>query len=417
EGKENIDFAVVNDGGNLLSNLSVVLSGKYEPGSSVTLRATKDMAMWTGTATVCFGSEPVWLIAYDNKSPSQQVQVGKSVLLQPTRAQSLTPQSVGDNLLVWEKKIADERKPTSAISTKPNMAAEKKATVATVNQSTPKLIVSGYRIDPLKVYAGTSFTVNLDFQNTSSSRINNLTIAISNADLENNYIIPDQNSSNTIYIKNIAPGATVQQSVKLQVRPDTPAKPQMLLLKMDYENNNANSFSAAENITIPINQEIRLDIADPRLDRSTVLVGDIAYVDFNIINKGKAAVYNLEVKLDVPGLSMAESYYVGTIGSGTQYGVDFAVLAEQIGLCQGQVVVSYEDEYGEVFTDERPLAVRTSPSAELPQSEIPLPAQSANGDNSMGKFIIIAVTAAILLLILVIMRKKIRKKRNRQGEE
>ncbi|MEG2213796.1 MAG: hypothetical protein RRY35_07875, partial [Clostridiales bacterium] len=89
----------------------------------------------------------------------------------------------------------------------------------------------------------------------------------------------------------------------------------------------------------------------------------------------------------------------------------------QIGLCQGQVVVSYEDEYGEVFTDERPLAVRTSPSAELPQSEIPLPAQSANGDNSMGKFIIIAVTAAILLLILVIMRKKIRKKRNRQGEE
>jgi hypothetical protein len=67
--------------------------------------------------------------------------------------------------------------------------------------------------------------MDLQFRNTSSVPIRNLTISITNSDEENSYVVPAKNGSNTIYIENIAAGATVEENLEMQVRPDTPAKP------------------------------------------------------------------------------------------------------------------------------------------------------------------------------------------------
>jgi hypothetical protein len=63
------------------------------------------------------------------------------------------------------------------------------------------------------------------------------------------------------------------------------------------------------------------------------------------------------VELDAPGLRMEESYYAGTINSGTQYGVDFSVIAETAGELKGNVIVSYEDEYGDATVKELPIYI------------------------------------------------------------
>jgi hypothetical protein len=61
----------------------------------------------------------------------------------------------------------------------------------------------------------------------------------------------------------------------------------MMVIEMDYENSSAEEFSSIENITIPINQEIRLSIEEPRLDSIYMTVGDSNYVSFNITQHGQ----------------------------------------------------------------------------------------------------------------------------------
>jgi hypothetical protein len=217
----------------------------------------------------------------------------------------------------------------------------------------PKLIISSYGIEPEKIYAGNSFTLDMNFTNTSESPIQNLTIVITNADEENAYVVPAKNGSNTIYVRSLGPGATMQKTLELQVRPDTPAKPNMLLISMEYEDEDFAAHTAHANITVPINQEIRLMVDEPRFDMPFLELGMTAYPSFSVINMGKSSVYNVMITVEGPGLSLEDRAYAGTLQAGQQYNADIGVIANEPGQIDGAIVVSFEDEYGDKLEERR----------------------------------------------------------------
>ena len=226
------------------------------------------------------------------------------------------------------------------------------------NKAKPKLIVSSYNIEPEKVYAGNSFTLEVSFTNTSESAIGNITIIITNADQENAYVVPAKNGSNTIYVRRMEAGEIIRRSLEMQVRPDTPAKPNMMSVTMEYENDEKDSFSApAVNITVPINQEIRVVVEEPRFDNPYIEQGMTAYPYFSILNMGKSSIYNVMVGVEGPGLSLEESLYLGTIQAGTQYGVDTGIIANEPGDIAGEFVISFEDEYGDTLEERLPFTL------------------------------------------------------------
>ncbi len=221
----------------------------------------------------------------------------------------------------------------------------------------PKLIISSYSIAPEKVYAGSNFTLSTDFTNTSTETIYNLTISITNSDLENAYVVPAQNGSNTIYIRSLAPGATISRDLELQVRPDTPAKPNMMNIEMDYEDSEATEYNEAQSITVPINQEVRVVVEDPRFDTDFTMVGQSVYATVAIVNMGKSEIYNTMITVEGPGLTLEESMYAGNVGSGTQYNADIGIIPMEAGEIAGEIVISYEDEYGDMLESRLPFSL------------------------------------------------------------
>ena len=291
----------------------------------------------------------------------------------------------------------------------------------------PKLIISSYSIEPEKIYAGTNFTLDMQFTNTSENSIHNLTIVITNADEENAYVVPAKNGSNTIYVRSMGAGATIRSTLELQVRPDTPAKPNMLSIAMEYEDENNAAYTASANITVPINQEIRLVVDEPRFDMPFVDMGMTVYPYFSIINMGKSSIYNAMVTVEGRGLSLEERVYAGTIQAGQQYNVDMGIIANEPGQIEGAIVVSFEDEYGDKLTERQSfsLTVQESFSPEFPgggdfwgdemfNPEMPgrqegggLPG-SAHGNS---KWLLIGGGVVLVLVLLIVLRERRAKKR------
>ncbi|MDO4582308.1 MAG: hypothetical protein Q4B96_06990 [Bacillota bacterium] len=287
-----------------------------------------------------------------------------------------------------------------------------------VSGSTPKLIISGYEISPEKVYAGDSFTMGLTFRNTSSMTIRNLTISITNSDAENSYAMPAENGSNTIYIDSIPANSSVSRSLKMLVRPDAPAKPNMMVIEMDYENAEAASFSSTEHITIPIAQAIRLRIGELSLDDSYIVPYMPVYAGLSVINMGKSSVYNLMATVAGDNVALSEDYYVGTLSAGNQTSIDLELLSEQAGEAAGEIVLSYEDEYGELFEERIPFdyTIQEEMIEEFPdggewEEEMPsgLPLGAKLGIGAAG--------AAALIVTLIALRKRAKRKRQRELEE
>ncbi|MCL1974960.1 MAG: hypothetical protein FWG61_02200 [Firmicutes bacterium] len=297
------------------------------------------------------------------------------------------------------------------------------------NKPKPKLIVSSYSIEPNKIYAGANFTLDMQFTNTSEQPIQNLTITITNADEENAYVVPAKNGSNTVYVRNMGAGSSIQTTLELQVRPDTPAKPNMLSVVMEYEDEKYKAYTASANITVPINQEIRLVLDEPRFDMPFVEQGLTVYPYFSIINMGKSSIYNVMVTVEGPGLSIEERTYLGTMQAGQQNNVDIGIIANEAGQIEGAIVVAFEDEYGDKLEERQnfTITVQEAFSADFPfegdyKGDDMFYPDSPGFDSDQqtgllvfirgsGKWWIIGGGVIILALLIIILRKRRIKKR------
>ena len=224
--------------------------------------------------------------------------------------------------------------------------------------STPKLIVESYSISSDKIYAGETFDVTVTLRNTSSSEdIQNLQIGFKDTQ-EVAKLVPASGGSNTLYIKKIAKGDSVTEVISLQTAPDTEAKAYTLGLDFSYEGASDNkAYTAGETIAIPILQKIRVKFDDPTIYDSEAWVGQSCGMYVRMYNMGKSSLYNCMIEVEGEGLEMEETYFGGNISSGSTMSADFSVIPSVAGEIQGEVVITYEDVYGEPSEERWPFTL------------------------------------------------------------
>lgn len=224
--------------------------------------------------------------------------------------------------------------------------------------STPKLIVESYSISSDKIYAGETFDVTITLRNTSSSEdIQNLQIGFKDTQ-EVAKLVPASGGSNTLYIKKIAKGDSVTEVISLQTAPDTEAKAYTLGLDFSYEGASDNkAYTAGETIAIPILQKIRVKFDDPTIYDSEAWVGQSCGMYVRMYNMGKSSLYNCMIEVEGEGLEMEETYFGGNISSGSTMSADFSVIPSVAGEIQGEVVITYEDVYGEPSEERLPFTL------------------------------------------------------------
>ncbi|MGI6161479.1 MAG: COG1361 S-layer family protein [Christensenellales bacterium] len=344
--------------------------------------------------------------------------------------------------------------------------------------SQPKLIIQKFIVSPEAPVAGKEFDLTMVFKNTSTSMaVKNIKITVK-AD-EGNILPVD---SGTLYFASIARGRAVEATMKFQVRPDTPAKPQGFTVTMEYEDTKTTAISMVETLAVPITQEIRFQIGEPVVPE-TVFAGESFSVTLDLFNLGKSTIYNVMCKIEGEGLTPESDYFAGNMEPGTQKAMDIYVSAggsggmntfpgmarpmigggisaiamtaqteapfdeataddmpvedvpaddapvedvpidegeiiiepgidkgESGGPVNGRVLITYEDEYGNQFSETREFTtyIMEMSFPEEPIPEEPMPEQSGG---SLGLIIGIVVGIAAIIALIIVLVKRARKRK------
>lgn len=248
-------------------------------------------------------------------------------------------------------------------------------------RSQPKLIVEQYSLGSERLYAGEPFELTLVLRNTSSDEaIRNIQIHMKE---ETGVVLPAENGSNTLYIKEIAKEDAATVTVTLQSAPDAEAKAYALGLSFSYDGvSSKQAYTAEESITLPVQQRIRIKCDDPVV-YDEPWTGQLVAVGVSLYNMGKSTVYNCMVGVEGEGLSMPETYFGGNIASGGTMRAEFDMQTDVPGDIEGAVVITYEDVYGEQLEERLPLTLFVN--EQLPVEPLPGPDGTADGGMAAGE--------------------------------
>ena len=146
------------------------------------------------------------------------------------------------------------------------------------------------------------------------------------------------------------------------------------------------------------------------------MVGDQSNIMFSIFNTGKSVLYNVQVKFEGDTISGGEAF-VGKIDVGATGNVDTMITAEAATMDDGTVkaVVYYEDDAGNVYTQEKEFTLFVNESFEMTDDMIYDEEQMQEGGSKKGIIITIIIVVVLLaggiVLFLVLKKKKAKKER------
>ena len=290
----------------------------------------------------------------------------------------------------------------------------------------PKIIITSYQMSVEKVYAGDTFDLTMTIQNASDTdTVKNLKLTFSD---EAGKILPAQGGSNTVFVRSLAPAATADVSISLQTTPDAESKAHPLTVKFDYNNAGVNTFTSTESLSIPVNQELRVTMDEPQIYVDGATVGASFYGSVNIYNRGKSQVYNVSLKLESENDSMRleQGYYGGNMQPGASSMADISIIPLQSGDLVGNLVVQFEDEYGEVYEVKKEFTayVQEPFVPDDSMNEFPIDGGGLSPEDGMGGgglstgaiIGIVAGAVAVVAVVTVIIVKKKRARRERELE-
>ncbi len=288
-------------------------------------------------------------------------------------------------------------------------------------RSQPKLIVSHYVTNPDVVKAGETFTVNATLENTSTKYdVKNITVTYAG----DGKSLLSADNTNTVYIDKIKRGESADISFNMLSRLDSAPGIQTVTLTIAYENSKATGYTVTEPLLLQVTQPVSLEYDEPKIPQ-TANAGDTLPLSFNVFNKGRSKLYNVMVKIEAPGLLPEGSAFVGNMEPGTSGTAELYVFvgtlgmsqneegnmetdsdAEKYGYTNGKITISYEDEFGNPYTQDVEVGMNIEP-----------PVISANADKEEEEPVDtvsqwwISVLIGVVLIAGVVTVLVVRKKR------
>lgn len=207
---------------------------------------------------------------------------------------------------------------------------------------TPYIIISKFSYGTEAIQAGTKFSLNINFENTSSDiPLENIVMTVTPPDS-----LQIASGSNTYYIKNLEAGGTRPFSIELEALPNAKVGSSSVQIDFSYQylvKEERKDSKTTENIAIPIIQLDRFEV-DPITDSLGGMVGDEIYVPISFINRGKSPTYNISAKAESSSDITAPSEHFGNLEAGKSDTLEVRVIANVPGEIVGDIVIQYEDE-------------------------------------------------------------------------
>ena len=276
---------------------------------------------------------------------------------------------------------------------------------------TPNLIIRSYSYGG-SAQAGQVFDLVMEVANTSRQLpAENILMSLNTGEG-----LSINDSSNTIYIPSLAPGATETRTVRMQALFQSKLLSPKVDISFKYEyvdNRERKQNSTAETISIPVYQPDRLEVKSPSFPDGVQAQEETA-ISLPYANKGRGDLFNLEARLegDIPVLEREVS--LGNLEPGKTGTIDFLVTPETGGSFEGQVIIAYEDD----AMNRKELTVPVKfQIKDAPAPDLPLVPEETERSGSLLPFYLTAVLLAFAGTGAAVFVKRKRKGKQENLEE
>ncbi len=234
-----------------------------------------------------------------------------------------------------------------------------------IDPATPYIIIDSYSLGAEQIEAGNTFTLSLNFKNTSSDLpLENIRLVVNPVSGEGTTeqsFLSIASETNTYYYERLGAAAGGGQTVDIRVKGEATVGSQALSLDFTYEyiietksedgrtttKKRVTNGQTSTVIYVPITQIDRFSV-DPVTDYEQYpTVGDEGYVIVSFVNQGRSTTYNVSGYLmDAQG-DQGQTAHHGNLEAGASGSLEFSFFPEEAGEYVGTIVIRYEDGNGE----------------------------------------------------------------------
>lgn len=211
--------------------------------------------------------------------------------------------------------------------------------------------------------------------------------------------------TDTAYADSIKPGGTATLKYKIMAKQDAEVGPAMLGINLTYETTEAVAGKAAQNIILPISQQMDILAGTPEV-YGTPSKDKEATISVPLTNMGRAKALNIRV-LATDGMTSPTPCYVGDLLAGGSTSADVTVNFSKIGAFVGKLILQYEDANGETYSQDIsvPLSVAES-SADADANNVNTQKSGTGSRWWLWLIVILLVLFIIAVIVYVIIRYK-----------
>ena len=282
-----------------------------------------------------------------------------------------------------------------------------------------RLIVDGYTTDPETIVAGESFNLLLTVKNASSSvSASDILLTMESEKVSDSPVFTTESGSSSVAIHSLGAGASAQVSFRMTSRSGVDQRSYGLTIKANYDSPEFKNAEGTMSVDIPVKQIPRLNTGTFEVMPDSISVGEESNVMFGINNTGKVTLYNVMARFEADSIQTTDTY-VGNIKSGETGNVDCMVTGSAPTTDDGKVkvIISYEDENGEVSEVEKELTLYVSePAPDMDDMDMngydEMPQEQPGPVQKYGKIILAAVVIVGAVVGITVFRKHRKRKKD-----
>lgn len=240
-------------------------------------------------------------------------------------------------------------------------------------QSQPRLMVTEYTVDGEGITPDGNTTVKITLTNTNKNRsVRNIKLTLQD---ESGEIVSD--GMGTGWLDRIAAGGSYTWEVSLSAVHTAAVGEHRLTVTSEYEDADGGTYSSSDILRVPVRQTVRLDY-DGAVLPVKMVQGDTSTISVNLMNTGKSTLYNCRFEITGEHFTVGGATFVGEIAPGeSKSGSANIRIDDYLGEASGQIVISYEDDFGKVY--EQKVDVSTISEERVELTEEPEEKEKKNG--------------------------------------
>lgn len=219
-------------------------------------------------------------------------------------------------------------------------------TETTQDASTPRLMVTDFKVDGESLTPNKKSTVTITLKNYSKTKyIKNIKLSI----LEESGDIKPVGTGNK-FVDVIYAGSVYTWEVELTASATAQIGEHAITISSEYEDKYFGSYSGSDVVRANVKQSVGIDYSGVQLPVK-VYPDDTTTMEIAIMNTGKSNIRNCKIDFDINNLESGGTTFVGEIAAGEQGQASANLrVGKTLGDTEGTVTITYEDEFGKSYT-------------------------------------------------------------------